>query len=182
MKKILLTTLALMGALTMTLRAEATADQWAQYAGLRDAQKPVLQQIESGSYQGDVAAVTAFAAKYEEIATLTSAMGRPDITAWQYNNAAYALIKYIKASTAWDATMDSIKVMPTSTKDERQAKLQAARDIQSKVKGFVDLLNLASGYLQKAENVEGADDAVGNKIESNQQFVDWALEFAGKKL
>lgn len=168
------------------------AHQWQTYHVLHDAQQPVMAQIEDGTYDPDTQTVATFADKYVQIAALANSLGRQDIAAWQYNNAAYALIMYVKNATAWNDTMDEIKDMPTDTKEQRQAKLDQAREIRSNVTEYQGLLMLASTYLDHAKDLvnglDNAEDATGDtldcgdKVESNKEFVSWALDFIQKPL
>lgn len=181
-KKLMFALVMVLGLGTAALKAEATDQDWAKYNTLKAEQKATLDQLEAGTFQGTTTEVKAFAAKYETIADLTTSMGRQDITAWQYNNAAYALIKYFKQVTAWDATMDAIKEIPNDTKENRQSRLNKAREIQKLSKDNLWVLDLATDYLNKADGIDEATDEALNKVASNQDFVAWVSNFVQKPL
>jgi len=90
--------------------------------------------------------------------------------AWQYNSAAFTLIKAFKKATAFEAKDGQLAEMTAGKK-----KWAVQIELATSSKEFLGLLEEAAGYLQKAEAV-GLEEAAG-KINSNKAYIEQIKKF-----
>jgi len=169
MKKILLT------ALLMGLSSLAVAGPWDEYRDARNAAKADLMALESGTaYHGKIEETEA---KFVTAAVMAEAVKRPDIQAWQIQNAGYAYILYFKSVTSWDkANADIMALAPKSP--ERK---EAVKQLQSAAQGNMELLDKASALLDQAATLSAQEDLT-KVIESNRGFIEAVKALVAKSL
>jgi hypothetical protein len=91
-------------------------------------------------------------------------LGRSDIAGWNYNNAAYDLIKQFKVVTNYEVATADLLNTPSGHRDAKLA------DLKATFEGNIALLQLAGQILDKAETT-GGDNGFKSKIKSNRKFI-----------
>lgn len=111
-----------------------------------------------------------------EAAEFANALQRYDIEAWQYNNAAYALIQGFKEKTDYLALMDKLNNLELLSEIMEYRK--ETRILMSKEK---ELLIEANSYLLKANEIDDKLEASSRTtiIANNILFVNDVLSFLG---
>jgi len=109
-----------------------------------------------------------------EAAKFANALQRFDIEAWQYNNAAYALIKDFKEKTNYLSVMDKLNSL--ELKSEIVEYRKEARMFMSNEK---ELLTEAAKHLAKAKEIDNELESSSRTttIASNNLFVNDVLSF-----
>ncbi len=109
-----------------------------------------------------------------EAAIFANALQRSDIEAWQYNNAAYYLIKEFKERTDYQAKMDQLNSLKLNKEiSDYRASIQKDFRQQSQ------LLSKAEGYLKKAKAIDSKLEKTDRTIiiSNNLSFVDFVMGF-----
>lgn len=103
-----------------------------------------------------------------EAAIYANALERIDIEAWQYNNAAFYLIKEFKAKTDYEQEMAHLNNLELKSEI-----LDYREKMKKKFHKEKRLLSKAEGYLQKAQEIDGILDVSERTkvIAKNMQFV-----------
>lgn len=109
-----------------------------------------------------------------EAAIYAKALNKPDIEAWQYNNAAYYLIKEFKTRTNYQVKMDSLNSLQQKHEIE-----DYKQELQKNFRQETRLLSKAEGYLKKAKDI---DDKLKKSdrtriISNNISFVDFVMNW-----
>lgn len=130
-------------------------------------------------------------ANYKKAAELAGKSATQDIQIWQYNNAAYFLIKQFKILTGYDEKLQKLSEMkPSKEKLAYQSEIAELFNLQAGLlEEAKELLNEAKSLLKEeavekvaettASTIEVKTSPVGpkEKIESNLQFIDWVENF-----
>ena len=144
MKKAILV-LSMLVATSATLLAGNAAD-WAKYNTMK------------GATYGSLSETALAKVQLAEFAKEN--LGRPDIAGWNYNNAAYEVIKDFKSKTNYDTATAALFAAPKG----KRAALRA--DLKLALKSNEVLLAIASDYLSRAKAVTKNPDVLA-KVASN---------------
>ncbi len=130
-------------------------------------------------------------ANYIKAAQLAGKSATPDIQLWQYNNAAYSLIKQFKILTGYEEKLQKLSEMKTGKeKIVYQTEIAELFNLQANLLDEAEnILNEGKGLLKEEEpaetaNTKEAKSTTGpkDKIESNLQFINWVKEFIKNNL
>jgi len=147
-------------------------DLWSQYRSLRS------QKFES---------VSLTVKNHLDIAAVAKQLNRSDIEAWNYNNAAYVLIKEFRKVTTYDDFNRQISA--ASSKHEKiggkeSPRLMKRNEFRKVLQANWQLLAEAQEHLHKAigigynpEKDRFIEKDLGVKINSNQDFIRWVYRF-----
>lgn len=142
------------------------AELWAKY-----------KELKSNTY----ADVTLTVQNHLAIADVAKQLNRNDIAAWNYNNAAYVLIKEFRKQTNY--TEFNKQISKAKSGEPRKAKRNEFRDVLGAHWGLLaeaqEYLFKASGLAYNADRDSFLDADLGKKVNSNQDFIRWVHNFVG---
>ncbi|MCF7792381.1 MAG: hypothetical protein K9N09_00110 [Candidatus Cloacimonetes bacterium] len=152
-------------------KEEVEEDEWLSQQKLWDLYNAAKAKVKEAEKNNNFEAMSKF---YHEAAIYANALERNDIEAWQYNNAAYYLIKEFKVKTDYQTKMDSLNSLKLKQKIE-----DYRLEIQKNFREESRLLSKAKGYLEKAKEVDAELEKSDRTriIANNISFVDFVLEF-----
>lgn len=132
-------------------------------------------EAEDAKQGGNLETITA---KLLVVADISTALDRPDIAAWQYNNIAYYSIDEFKKKTDYANLM--AKIEGSMDKKEKSDLIESAKKT---LKGNISLLEKAKEYLEKAKGLDDSvsadkkDESRTNAISNNLNYVEWVQKF-----
>jgi len=147
---------------------KSEADLW---RGYQDARATFQRARADGDFEKSIGALL-------DAARFASALNRPDIEAWQYNNIGYYSILEFKERTDYDARMTGMQAMKPGA--EKTAYTEETRSV---FRRSFPVLERGMDALEKAEGIHAEpDDAKRQEtIESNLRFIQWVRDFLGEK-
>ena len=146
--------LVVLSFLAVSLSAANSGD-WAQY-----------QSLKANSFTSQ----TLTAQNYVAMAQTVQRLKRTDIEAWDYNDAAFALINDFKANTNYTAATAKISA------DKGEVRKADRVSLKQVCAANIVELDQAHGYLVKASEVATKAD-VKAAIKSNKDFIRWVKSF-----
>jgi hypothetical protein len=151
----------------------STASLWAQYNTEKPIATAALAKLTAGS--SNRADMLNAVAQYGVLSATAAALGRPDITSWDLNDAAYSEIEWFK-NAGYTAQMLRLEKMPAGK--DKPAALADARATLTPL--FESIQASAEAYLGSAKELAPTGSAVRTAVASNQEFLDWVAKFIGQ--